>query len=69
MRTRTRGRSEAVGTKSGDPSGPVPWPVWARVAVSAGLMFHFGAVLGGGARSAAVVASGAVGGGCFQALS
>jgi hypothetical protein len=47
MATRSRGRSEPVGTKPGGTLAPGPWPVWARVAVSVGLLFHFGAVVGG----------------------
>ena len=45
MRTRSRGRSEA--SVSNDSRAPAPWPGWARVAVSAILFFHLGAVLGG----------------------
>jgi hypothetical protein len=47
MATRSRGRLEALETKPGVPSAPGWWPVWARVTVSLGLLFHFGAVLGG----------------------
>ena len=47
MATRSRGRSEALETKRGRPLAPGSWPVWARVAVSVGLLFHFGAVVGG----------------------
>jgi len=43
MGIRPRGHSEASqGTDRG-----APWPGWARVAVSAAIVFHFGAVLGG----------------------
>ncbi len=45
MGTRSRGHSEALGSSDGEM--PASWPGWARVAVSAGLLFHFGAVLAG----------------------
>ena len=45
MGTRSRGLSEA--SASSDSGARVPWPAWARVTVSAALLFHFGAVLGG----------------------
>ena len=46
MGNRSRGRPEAsVANDRG--RCPAPWPGWARVAVSAALLFHMGAVLGG----------------------
>jgi hypothetical protein len=45
MGIRSRGRSEA--SESNDSGALAPWPVWARVAVSAALLFHMGAVMGG----------------------
>ena len=47
MRTRSGGRLEAMRAEPSDAVARVQWPVWARVAVSMGLLFHFGAVLGG----------------------
>jgi hypothetical protein len=45
MGTRSRGRSE--GSVTNDKTAPAPWPGWARVAVSAALLFHLGAVVWG----------------------
>ena len=47
MRTRSGGQLEALRTTPRDALERVRWPLWARVAVSMGLLFHFGAVLGG----------------------
>jgi hypothetical protein len=45
MAIRSRGRSEVA--PPNEKWAPVPWPGWARVAVSAALLFHLGAVLAG----------------------
>jgi hypothetical protein len=45
MGTRSRGVSAA--SLSPDSGAPAPWPGWARVVVSAAILFHLSAVLGG----------------------
>jgi hypothetical protein len=47
MGIRSRGRPEASVSNDGVAPTPAPWPGWVRVAVSAALLFHLGAVLGG----------------------
>ena len=47
MGIRSRGRSEASVSNDSGALAPAPWPVWARVAVSAALLFHMGAVVAG----------------------
>jgi len=47
MGTKSRGHWEDSLPKDRGSSAPALWPVWAQVAVSAALLFHFGAVLGG----------------------
>ena len=47
MGIRSRGRSEAFVSNDSGALAPAPWSVWARVAVSAALLFHMGAVVAG----------------------
>jgi hypothetical protein len=47
MGIRSRGRSEAIVSNDSGAVAPARWPVWVRVAVSAALLFHMGAVMGG----------------------
>jgi hypothetical protein len=47
MGMRSRGRSEASVSNDSGALAPAPWPVWSRVAVSAALLFHMGAVMAG----------------------
>ncbi len=46
MANKSQGRIEGSGREKNGGS-PQAWPVWARVAVSLGIVFHFGAVLAG----------------------
>jgi hypothetical protein len=47
MGIRSRGRSEASVSNDSGALAPAAWPVWARVAVSAALLIHMGAVVAG----------------------
>jgi hypothetical protein len=47
MGSKIRGRAEELGSKPKETRAQVQWPVWARIAISLGIFYHFAAVVGG----------------------